>query len=319
MILLTGATGFVGHAVFTQFIQQAGLAIRTYGRRVPIGLQINTIPNAVHITGNIGGAEDYAVALCDVDVVIHCAALAHVMSTSAIKANKSVDIYRDVNVDGTIKLAQQAITVGVKRFVYVSSIVVNGTPTASQPFTANTDIRPDNSYAQSKYDAEVGLQKIAEETGLEVVIVRPTLVYGANAPGNFGMLTKLINMFPLLPFGLVNNKRDFIAVQNLADLLVVCATHPEAAGHTFLASDGKAVSIKDFTNAIAEGLNKKVIQLPIPVPLMHFVAKLLGKSTVAEQLLGNLEVDSSDANKILGWRPPFTMEQAMLFLKDNNK
>ena len=152
-----------------------------------------------------------------------------------------------------------------------------------------------------------------------MVIVRPTLVYGPNAAGNFGALTRLVNKLPALPFGLANNKRDFIAVQNLVDLLITCANHPKAAGHTFLASDGETMSIKEFTNAIADGLDKRLIQLPVPISLMKLVGKLLGKSAMVEQLVGNLEVDSSNLQEVLDWTRPYTMKQAMSSLSENKK
>ncbi len=242
------------------------------------------------------------------DSVIHLAGLAHSESYSRLD-------YKKVNVEGSLCLARAAANSGVKRFVFVSSIGVNGISTQSQPFSNDTPERPQNAYAESKYEAELGLKKISSETGLELVIVRPTLVYGQNAPGNFGMLTKLVKKLPLLPFGLANNRRDFIAVQNLADLLVTCAKHKSAAGQTFLASDGETVSTKDFTNAMAKGLGKNVIQLPIPVSLMRFTGRLTGKSRMIEQLFGNLEVDSSNIQQVLGWEPPLTMEQAMASLR----
>lgn len=311
MILLTGATGFVGNEILTHFRNNSFSAVRTYGRHSSSSLSISG-EMVEHVVGEIGTDVNYAKALHGVDVIIHCAALAHVAAGEEA-------FYQCVNASGTIELAKQAQQAGVKRFVFVSSIGVNGQSTKDTPFSVASTVHPHNAYARSKYNAEVGLLKIANETGFEVVIVRPTLVYGANAPGNFGALIKLVRRLPVLPFGLVKNRRHFISVKNLADLLVTCAIHPNAAGHTFLASDGEAVSIKEFTNAIAVGLNKNVLQLPIPVSLMRFVAKWLGKSTMAEQLLGNLEVESRDANNILEWQPPFTMKQAMQSLKESNK
>jgi nucleoside-diphosphate-sugar epimerase len=161
------------------------------------------------------------------------------------------------------------------------------------------------------------LKKISQETGLEVVIVRSTLVYGKNAPGNFGSLSRLINKTHFLPFGLIKNRRSFIAVQNLVDLLITCAEHPLAAGHTFLASDDSSISTRGFTDAIAKGLNKSLIQLPVPIGFMKLCAKLVGKSAIAEQLFCNLEVDSSDVHDILDWKPPFTLEEAMASLIEN--
>ena len=298
-ILVTGATGFVGQEL-TKLKQEFRCVVR-------LG-EPHTFKDTYTVPG-IDLFTEWSDCFTEVDTLIHLAGLAH---------NKlfSVDDYNSVNTNGTLRLALKAAETGVKRFVFVSSIGVNGVSTTDKLFTPHSEEEPHNPYAQSKYDAELGLKKIAKETGLEVVIVRPTLVYGPNAPGNFGMLTRLVSKLPIFPFGLANNRRDFIAVQNLADLLVTCATHPDAAGHTFLASDGETVSIQEFTNAIAEGLGKKVIQLPIPVTLMRFIGKLTGKSVMIEQLYGNLEVDSSNINDVLGWTPPLTMKQAMATLRD---
>ncbi|GIA73299.1 3-beta hydroxysteroid dehydrogenase/isomerase family protein [Vibrio cholerae] len=301
-VLLTGSSGFVGDHL---------VAKHDIFRHVVRASDVHFFSN-VFIVESINATTNWSNAFEGVDVIIHLAGLAH-------SAHYSTLHYQNVNVDGTLKLATEARKAGVQRFVFVSSIGVNGTSTQTKPFSVKFEPAPHNDYAQSKYEAELGLKKIAEETGLEVVIVRPTLVYGPNAPGNFGMLTKLVRKLPVLPFGLANNRRDFIAVQNLADLLITCATHPNAAGHTFLASDGETVSIKRFTNAMAKGLGKRVVQLPIPVGLMRLVGKVTGKSAMIEQLFGNLEVDSSNIQKVLGWTSPFTMEQAMASLKDSDK
>ncbi|MCG9544451.1 NAD-dependent epimerase/dehydratase family protein [Vibrio sp. Isolate33] len=248
----------------------------------------------------------------DIDTIIHLAGLAHSSSFSE-------EEYQSVNVDGTLQLAIKAVKAGVKRFVFVSSIGVNGIATFEEPFTITSEPSLHNHFAQSKHRAEIGLKKISQDTGLEVVIVRPTLVYGLNAPGNFGALTRLVNRLPMLPFALVNNKRDFISLMNLADLLIACASHQDAAGHTFLASESETVSTKEFTNKIAKGLGKEVYQLPVPISLMRFAGKLLGKSAMVEQLVGNLQVDSSDLAKVLGWVPPYTMEESMALLKKQTK
>ncbi|MUL09204.1 NAD-dependent epimerase/dehydratase family protein [Aliivibrio fischeri] len=301
-LLVTGISGFVGqHFPFVSYDIRG--VIRTFEHR---------FLDDFFKVENIDGKTVWKNAFGNVKAIIHLAGLAHSHSFTN-------DDYQSVNVDGTLHLAREAAIAGVKRFVFVSSIGVNGTATQQVPFSVDSEPKPHNAYAQSKYDAEIGLKKIADETGLEVVIVRPTLVYGPAAPGNFGSLTRLVNKVPVLPFGLVNNKRDFISVQNLADLLVTCANHPKAAGHIFLASDGEAVSIKDFSNAIAKGLNKRLIQLPVPVWCMRLAGKLLGKSIMVEQLVGDLEVDSSNAQEVLGWIPPYTMQQAMHSLLENNK
>ncbi|EJG0632091.1 NAD-dependent epimerase/dehydratase family protein [Vibrio parahaemolyticus] len=299
-ILMTGSTGFIGRNL-------ASLGV--IHRHIVRSDEKHDYQSFFTID-SLGIGTDWDGAFDGIDVVIHLAGLAH--------SNRFSDHdYESVNVAGALRLAREASEQGARRFVFVSSIGVNGTCTSKKRFSVNSSVNPHNAYAKSKYKAELGLKKIAEETGLEVVIVRPTLVYGPGAPGNFGMLTKLVAKLPFVPFGLANNRRDFIAVQNLADLLVTCAIHPDASGHTFLASDGETVSIKEFTNAIAYGLGKKVVQLPVPVSVMRLVGKLMGKSAMIEQLYGHLEVDSSNIKEVLGWTPPLTMKEAMATLRDS--
>ncbi|EPR7137140.1 TPA: NAD-dependent epimerase/dehydratase family protein [Vibrio vulnificus] len=301
-ILITGSTGFVGREL-TSIISNAICVVRDLeSHRFEKYVQVNSIDGSTVWCNHFNGISS----------IIHLAGVAHA------KVGDDA-IFRSINTEGTLRLADAAAGAGVKRFIFVSSIGVNGVSTSACRFSPQSIEHPHNAYASSKFEAESGLKKIAKETGLEVVIVRPTLVYGPDAPGNFGMLTKLIKRLPVLPFGLATNRRDFISVQNLADLLVTCATHPNAAGHTFLASDSETVSIKEFTNAIAKGLGKKVFQLPVPVGLMRFAGKLTGKSAMIEQLYGDLEVDSSNIKEVLGWTPPFTMEQSMALLKHTDK
>ncbi|MCU8141573.1 NAD-dependent epimerase/dehydratase family protein [Vibrio vulnificus] len=304
-LFATGCNGFVG----SHFLNKGKYRFDIY---CAVRKYVDYIDLTRQSILDLESPQGWAEALEGSDVVVHMAAIAHYKYTN----EKQIS---EINTKSVIRFASEAVKAGVKRFVFVSSIGVNGTSTQAEPFTLDSEPSPHNDYARSKYDAEIGLKKIAKETGLEVVIVRPTLVYGPDAPGNFGALTKLIQRLPVLPFGLATNRRDFISVQNLAELLVTCATHPNAAGHTFLASDGETVSIKEFTNAIAKGLGKKVFQLPVPVGLMRFAGKLTGKSAMIEQLYGNLEVDSSNIKEVLGWTPPFTMEQSMAFLKHTDK
>ena len=311
-ILLTGSSGFIGKCFVTESMNT--IFIRTVERHLLNDLYIQTKNiEPFFIEGGINGSSDWHLAFDHINTIIHLAGLAH--------SNRFTESdYFSVNTQGTLKLAIDAAKAGVKRFVFVSSIGVNGSSTLTgKPFCSTSKVKAHNIYAKSKLDAEIGLKKIAEETGLEVVIVRPTLVYGSNAPGNFGLLTKLVTKLPLLPFGLVNNKRSFIAVQNLTDLLLTCAKHPNAAGHTFLASDSKSISTKEFTSAMAKGLNKSIYQLPVPISIMRLGAKLIGKQSMAEQLLDNLEVDSSNAFDVMGWRAPYTMEQAMGLLSKEVK
>ncbi|MEZ9918450.1 NAD-dependent epimerase/dehydratase family protein [Vibrio breoganii] len=303
-ILLTGSSGFVGsHFCGDDNIKR--IVVRD-------GDNCKRWRCEKYNVDAINGQTDWSSAFEDIDVIIHLAALAHSQTFTR-------DDYKQVNIDGALHLAKQAASAGVKRFVFVSSIGVHGPATFDALVTARSPLAPDNDYTRSKLNAELGLKELSLDTGLEVVIVRPTLVYGANAPGNFGLLTKLISRISVLPFYTLGNKRDFISVENLKDLLKCCALHPCAKNNTFLASEGYTVSIKEFTDAIAKGLGKKVYQLPVPVSLMRFAGKLLGKSAMVEQLIGNLQVDSSDLKKVLGWTPPYTMEESMALLKEQSK
>lgn len=285
-VLLSGATGFIGRNVLS--LDKEHLINRCIVRAGGT----NSLPVEQYIVDNIDENTYWGNVFEGIDSIIHLAGIAHNKSTSQNEIFKT-------NTLGTLKLAKDAALFGVKRFIFVSTASLND---SDSQFSAQT---------KSKLDAEIGLKKIAKDMDMELVIIRPVLVYGLNAPGNFGLLTKLIHLLPFLPFYLVKNKRDFIAVQNLADLLITSTYHPDAAGHTFLASDGQSVSTNYFTSAIAKGLNKSIIQLPIPVSIMRLAAQLIGKSMLAEQLLGNLEVDSTHAKEVLGWVPPYSMEQAM--------
>ncbi|MEZ9235308.1 NAD-dependent epimerase/dehydratase family protein [Shewanella sp. 10N.286.52.A9] len=297
-ILLTGGTGFVGRQVSNHC--QIKMQVVREGEKHQY--------HPVHIIKALDKHTRWQGAFDDIDSIIHLAGLAHSHSFTD-------EDYQSVNVNGTLHFASEAAKAGVSRFVFVSSIGVNGTSTTSTPFSIKSQLSPHNAYAKSKLNAELGLKTISEETGMELVIVRPTLVYGTNAPGNFGSLTRLVSKTPLLPFALTKNRRDFISVKNLADLLVTCAKHPNAANHTFLASESETVSISVFTNAIAKGLGTSLIQLPVPVSLMRLAGKMLGKAEMVDQLVGNLEVDSSNLKEVLDWTPPYTMEESMAFLK----
>ncbi|EHA1098361.1 TPA: NAD-dependent epimerase/dehydratase family protein [Vibrio alginolyticus] len=299
MILLTGKSGFIG-SHFTECAAPG--SVRAVVRE--------PIDEEHYLINSLNRNTNWEGAFKDIDVVVHLAGIAH-------SSSLGISDYHRVNVEGTLKLAEQAARHNVKRFVFVSSIGVNGKQTYGSPFNSSSPASPHNDYSLSKYNAELELKKLARKTGLELVIVRPTLVYGPNAPGSFGMLQKLVSKFLYLPFGLANNHKDFISVQNLVDLLLHCSKHPNAAGHVFLASDGETVSIKEFTNAIAYGLGKKVVQLPVPVSVMRLVGKLTGKSAMIEQLYGHLEVDSSNIKEVLGWTPPLTMKEAMATLRDS--
>lgn len=322
MILLTGATGFVGNAVLKQLMQQPEMAIRTYGRRAPIGVNDDRAADASpqmmsHVTGEISDAADYTLTLVDVDVVIHCAAQAHINKNATDRQAE----FNHVNCDGTLKLARQAIAAGVKRFVFISSIGVNGGHNQQGPFKYDDVAAPWDEYTQSKYAAELGLRQIAKETGLEVVIIRPPLVYGANAPGNFGKLTQAVRYGRWLPLGAVHNQRSFVALDNLVDLIITCIDNPNAVNQIFLVSDDEDISTTRLLEMMTRAANKSPRLLPVPLGLLRLVGKLTGKQAVIERLCGNLLVDISHTKATLGWQPPISVEEGIkrCFIEDKEE
>lgn len=317
MILLTGATGFVGNALLQKLIQQPTLAICTYGRSVPVGLPRYNTPVFNHVMGEISALADYATALGDVDVVIHCAAQAH--------TNKNCIDYQaelnHVNCDGTLSLARQAVDAGVKRFVFISSIGVNGGFSREGPFKHDDTAAPWDEYTKSKYAAELGLQQLAKVTGLEVVIIRPPLVYGANAPGNFGKLVQAVKAGKWLPLGAIHNQRSFVALPNLVDLIITCIDHPHAINQTFLVSDDQDISTTQLLEMMTRAAGKSPRLLAVPMSWLRLVGKLTGKEAVIERLCGNLQVDISHTKKMLGWQPPISVEDGIkrCFIEDKER
>lgn len=314
MVLLTGATGFVGNAVLTQLIQQSGVSVRTYGRRAPISLPFFSTKNLTHVIGELGASADYTFALQSVDVVIHCAAQAHIGKKTIDRQAK----YNKVNCDGTLKLAHQAIDAGVKRFVFISSIGVNGGHNQQGPFKYDDVAVPWDEYTQSKYAAELGLRQLAKETGLEVVIIRPPLVYGANAPGNFGKLIHVVRHGRCLPLGAIHNQRSFVALDNLVDLIITCIDHSHAANQTFLVSDDEDISTTQLLEMMTQAAGKSPRLLPVPMSWLRLAGKLTGKQAVIERLCGNLQVDISHTKVTLGWQPPISVEEGIrrCFIED---
>ncbi len=302
-VLITGATGFVGNALIKNLLSdeyQIVAAIRS--DQSILGLDVETVN-----VGNISAKTDWSKALSAVDVVIHCAARAHIMNDAVAEP---LDEFRKVNTAGTLNLARQAAEAGVRRFISISSIGVNGTCNA-KPFLEVDKVNPQGPYAISKYEAEQGLLALAIETGMEIVIIRPPLVYGVNAPGNFASLLKWMKKGIPLPFGAVNNQRSFVALDNLVSFITYCIDYPKAANEIFLISDGEDVSTTELLQKVAKAFGKKALLLPIPVSLMTLAAKALGKSDVANRLFGSLQVDSSKAKELLGWEPVITMDEQL--------
>ncbi|MDO7597788.1 MAG: NAD-dependent epimerase/dehydratase family protein, partial [Pseudomonadota bacterium] len=223
--------------------------------------------------------------------------------------------FRRLNVDGTLNLARQAADAGVKRFVFISSIKVNGEMTlVAQPFKADDNFLPTDPYGLSKYEAEQGLLAIAKETGMEVVIIRPPLVYGPGVKANFSAMMKWIDKGLPLPFGTIHNQRSLVALDNLVDFIALCADRKKsykAANEVFLISDGEDVSTTTLLQKVARAFGKKPRLIPVPVGLMIFAAKLIGKGDIANRLFGSLQVDSSKARDLLGWQPVVTMDEQL--------
>lgn len=305
-ILITGANGFVGRALCQRMIGQ-GFSIRGTVRSdngiamLPAGIE------AVN-TDSIGPNTDWSKALTGVDIIVHLAARAHVMQDTS---TDPLAAFREVNVDGTRRLMQMATVAGVQRFVFLSSVGVNGYLTHNRPFTEEDDPHPYNPYTVSKYEAEQVLRSIALESRTEVIIIRSPLVYGPGNPGNFLRLLRLVDQGWPLPFASVTNRRSMIYLGNLVDAIITCCVHPNARGETFLVSDGEDVSTPELIRMIAHAMHKKAKLFPSPQSLLSIIGTLTGKKAELDKLLGSLCIDSSKIRKVLNWNPPFKMRDGI--------
>jgi nucleoside-diphosphate-sugar epimerase len=305
-VLLTGASGFVGGAVASRLLACPGTELI-----VAVRSKLGGIPAFVSVTQftELDGATDWSESLEGVDVIIHTAARVHVMTDTS---NDPLRAYREVNVNGTLNLASQAVQAGVRRFVFVSSIKVNGEATQpGQIFSADDVPSPMDPYGVSKLEAEQGLREIEAQTGMEVVIVRPPLVYGPGVKANFAAMMRWVARGIPLPLGAIHNARSMVALDNLVDLLVNCINHPAAAGKTFLVSDGEDVSTTELLRRTANAMGKKALLLPVPALVFKWGAVILGKYDVAQRLTGSLQVDITKTRRLLGWNPPLTLDQGL--------
>lgn len=304
-LFITGATGFVGRALLEKISDCADKDITVATRiKAPTFLQY---PN--YFITNLNSDTDWRGGLQNKDVVIHAAARVHVMNDSA---SDQLEEYRSVNVEGTLRLARQAAMSGVRRFIFISSIKVNGECTRNGVcFTADDSPSPSDFYGQSKAEAEKELRELAAESGMEVVIIRPPLVYGRGVKGNFETMLKIVDKGIPLPLGSVRNKRSMVAIENLVDLVTVCIDHPLAANEIFLAGDGLDLSTPDFIREIGNAKGKAVRLFSVPQSVLMLGASIIGKRAIAQRVLGSLQVDISKAKELLGWTPPLSVSEGI--------
>ena len=287
-ILVTGASGFVGRYLVNHLSKtdEVIACVRKKSNLLPSSVQQIIINNFFDIT-----------IPQDVDVVVHLAAVAH-------NKNNDMDEFKKINVDGTLELARKALQTNVKRFIFISSIGVNGNSTHGKAFTEQDTPNPTNDYTKSKYEAEKALAKLFENTHIDLVIIRPPLIYAHDAPGNFSKLLMLIKLGQFLPFGCTQNQRSFIAIENLISFITACIYHDTKINETFLIADDEVISTKQLIQCLSSGMGKSMILLPVPTKLLSTLADVTGKVGIFEQLYGNLEIDNRKAKKFFNWHPP---------------
>ncbi len=295
-VLLTGSTGFVGQHLIPHL---KGDYVLNY-----INRSGNEGPNQ-HIA-KIDADSDYTKALKEINVIIHCAARVHIMDENS--ANP-IDEFRAVNTKGTLNLATQAAQAGVKRFIFISTIKVNGESTTGRKPFNEQECSPEDPYGVSKAEAEQQLLALGQQTGMEIVIIRPPLVYGEGVKANFASLMRLVNKGFPLPFRSINkNKRSLVSVYNLVDLIKVCVEHPNAANKVFLVSDDHDLSTAEMVQLMAKVQGKSNLALPVPTTLFSIAGSILGKKHVVDRLIGSLQVDITHTKDTLKWTPPYSVE-----------
>jgi len=303
-IFITGSNGFIGKRLTEVALKenfQCTLSMRNHS------VDSLNNDNLSYVYRTIAGNTDWSGAFASIDCVIHTAALVHQMNGA------ENNHYQGINTYGTLNLAQQAADSGVKRFIFVSSIKVNGESTEpGLPFKPDDNFVPTDPYGLSKYEAEVGLRKIAHQTGMEVVIIRPPLVYGPGVKANFASMLKWMNKGLPLPLGGINeNKRSLVSLDNLVNLIITCISHPNAANQTFLVSDDDDVSTSQLLTNMATALDVPCRLLPIPSSWFIIAAKLIGKPAISQRLCGSLQVDISQTKELLNWKPPYSSIKSM--------
>jgi UDP-glucose 4-epimerase len=299
-ILITGFSGFVGNSLLTPLISHDLVLL---GRKKQDKFAFPFFHS------EFNAESDYSSALAGVDVVIHSAARVHMMNE---QTTDPLAAFREVNTFGTLNLARQAAASGVKRFIFISSIKVNGEATAEgEAFRFDDTAKPEDAYSISKAEAETGLKQIATQTGMELVIIRPPLIYGPGVKANFAAMMKLARINLPLPLGAIKNKRSLVALDNLVDLIITCIDHPKAANQTFLVSDDQDVSTTELLQMMTRAAGKAPWFMPVPVSWLKLAGKFIGKQAVIDRLCGNLQVDISHTKDTLGWTPPVTVEEGI--------
>lgn len=305
-VLLTGSTGFVGQALLARLAAQPALVLVAVSRRPAFGLPAGVAHAQV---ADIAADTAWQSILQGVQAVIHAAARVHVMSD---KVADPLAEFRKVNVDGTLNLARQAVGAGVKRFIFISSIKVNGESTApGKPYSAESQPAPVDPYGISKLEAELALRELAAETGMEVVIIRPPLVYGPGVKANFLSMMRWLSKGIPLPLGAIQNRRSLVALDNLVDLIATCVEHPAAANQTFMVSDGEDLSTTELMRRLSAALGRSARLLPVPQALIERAAILLGRRQLSQRLCGSLQINMDKTRERLGWTPPLTVDQAL--------
>jgi nucleoside-diphosphate-sugar epimerase len=308
-ILVTGATGFVGHAVVNELAKR--------GRVVMAGVRQGSsdssfkAPTSVETVslGDLCDEPAFGDVFSSIDTVVHCAARAHVMNE---RGTDLLSIYRKHNTQATLNLARQAATAGVRRFVFISSIKVNGEQTSlGWPFTEGDELAASDPYGVSKLEAEQGLLELAKESTMDVVIIRPVLVYGKGVKGNFATMIRLVSSGIPLPFGKITNKRSLVSIDNLVDLIITCIDHPKAANQVFLAGDGEDVSTTQLLCQLAQAMGKSSRLVRVPLFALALLATMLGKKAAVQRSLGSLQIDISKSRSVLGWQPIVNLEEGL--------
>jgi nucleoside-diphosphate-sugar epimerase len=308
-ILVTGANGFVGSAICEQLAGKNHTITAVVRQLNSLSIHERLALYLQGLVADFTQISSFQAHLLGCDAVVHCAARVHQVQETV---TDPLAAYRAVNTQATLDLARAAAQAGVKRFVFLSSVKVNGEFSAmGQPFRADDAISTQDPYGLSKWEAELELRQIAQETGLEVVIIRPPLVYGPGVKANFLSMMRVLQRGLPLPLGAIQNQRSLIALPNLVSLIETCLAHPAAAGQTFMASDQRDVSTTELLTMLGQAMGKPARLIPVPQTWLETGLKLMGKASIAQRLCGNLTVDAMPATQLLGWKPVISVEQGL--------